>query len=70
MGEESYWRTAFLKRTVIMEKGNRLFFIVEGDCEVAFINKMIIPYLYRYCPRFNKWVEELIGVIQSVVNVN
>lgn len=53
-----------------MEKGNRLFFIVEGDCEVAFINKMIIPYLYRYCPRFNKWVEELIGVIQSVVNVN
>lgn len=24
-----------------MEKGNRLVFIVEGDCEVAFINKMI-----------------------------
>ena len=31
-----------------MEKGNRLVFIVEGDCEVAFINKMIIPYLYKY----------------------
>lgn len=31
-----------------MEKGNRLVFIVEGDCEVTFINKMIIPYLYKY----------------------
>lgn len=31
-----------------MEKGNRLVFIVEGDCEVAFINIRIIPYLYKY----------------------
>lgn len=31
-----------------MGKENRLVFIVEGDCEIAFINKMIIPYLYKY----------------------
>lgn len=28
-----------------MEK--RLVFIVEGDCEIEFVNKIIIPYLYR-----------------------
>lgn len=30
-----------------MEKGNRLVFIVEGDCEVAFINiRIIIQFAY------------------------
>lgn len=24
----------------------RLVFIVEGDCEVAFVERMLIPYLY------------------------
>lgn len=31
-----------------MKKENRLVFIVEGDCEVAFINKMVIPYIYTH----------------------
>ncbi|WP_373492714.1 DUF4276 family protein [Aquiflexum sp.] len=25
----------------------RLVFVVEGDCEIIFVNKFIIPYLYR-----------------------
>ena len=29
----------------------RLVFIVEGDCEVAFINKKVIPYLYASAAR-------------------
>lgn len=28
-------------------RSKRLVFIVEGDCELAFIEKMVIPYLYQ-----------------------
>lgn len=29
----------------------RLVFIVEGDCEIAFVEKMLIPYLYANAGR-------------------
>lgn len=44
MGNECNWWTAIIELLYIMQ--NRLVFIVEGDCEVDFINNKIIPYLY------------------------
>lgn len=29
---------------------NRLVFVVEGDCELSFVNQKIIPFLYSYLP--------------------
>lgn len=41
MGEECHWRAAFK-----LSGNERVVFIVEGDTEVSFIQKRVIPYLY------------------------
>lgn len=42
MGKEYYWWAAFKLRG----KMKRVVFIVEGDTEISFIQKRVIPYLY------------------------
>lgn len=34
---------------------NRLIFIVEGDCEVSFVERKVIPYLYSKVPETKGW---------------